>query len=88
MFLSPLVSPSQQQETLPATQNRELSSLVKRVLRQTHVTINIRVALSTLCIHVCICPWGTVLQSHKGRHPKETVIQHFFSKLEISGRQT
>jgi hypothetical protein len=52
MFLSPLVSPNQQQETLPVTQNRELPSLVKRVLRQTQVTINIKVAMSTLCIHV------------------------------------
>jgi hypothetical protein len=26
-----------------------------------------------------------VLQSHKGRHPRETVYVNFYSKLEISG---
>jgi hypothetical protein len=60
MFLSPLVSPSQQQETLPATQNRELSSLVKRVLRQTQVTINIRV-YHVDSVYLCTVLWRVVL---------------------------
>jgi hypothetical protein len=90
MFLSPLVSPSQQQETRPATQNRELPSLArKRIKTDTQVTINIRVALSTLCIHACMYLFlGNSAASHKGRHPMETVYVNFYSKLEISVRQT